>query len=400
MKKTLIFVFLLLALGSVVFASSLTFSMVPKDGTLYKEPIADPYAFVSRLSLQKALDTSLRPTHIRSAVKVFKDGNHVKTEYIDLPYQEEVVNEPDKYSTYLHMRMGLSASILRLRYEGEAVRSLDLELTLSGALNTIFNIYSNSNALEFDGTWFIGPSLRVNDWLTFKAGIHHFSGHYGDETLDRFYDTNQVDFSDNGKINADFASKDPEYDYYLNNLVEYVRDNYWIIGTSVDLPYGFRVYGEFEWPKADVWLRPFTSTPTGHKSGDGSELIQYIGGASEGFTDAQVANEIAIKNQGHYNALRCHAGLEFYYNIPKFGALFASADIQFHQDGQTKHMPGQYSPDNPWEKEYTIALGVELGQFVPGKNVRIELIYHDGRVSGTDFFYQRTKTVSIGASIS
>lgn len=400
MKRFICITFALLSCMAL-FASALSFTLIPSDGTLYREPLADPYAFVSRLSIQKATDPALRPAYLRASVKVYDGTDHLRTEYIDLPYDPEVISNPDKYSTYLHMRMGISASLLRLRYEGDSgIRSLDVELGLGAALNTIFNIFSNSNALDFDGTWFLGPAVRVNDMYTLKGGIHHFSGHYGDETLDRFYNNNQVDFSNGGKINADFDGKNPAYDYYLHNLVEYVRDNYWMVGASVDLPFGLRFYGEFEWPFKDVWLRPFTSTPTGHKSGLGTELIDYVGGASEGFTADQVANEIAIKSVGNYNALRFHIGLEYFYHIQAVGTLFVSTDIQFHQDGQTLHMPGKYSPDNPWEKEYTICTGLELGDIVPGKNVRFEFIYHDGRVSGTDFFYQRTKTVSFGFSVS
>lgn len=398
--KRLILSILVAVSFAALFAAGFSFTLAPSDGAMYREPLADPYSFVSRISIQKALDPDLRPAYVRAAVMVYKDGVHQTTQYMDLPYDYEVVNDPDTFSTYLHMRVGVTTSLVRLRYEGGVFESIDAEISAGAALNTIFNIFSNSNALDFDGTWFAGANVRFADKYLLRFGIHHFSGHYGDETLDKFYNTNQVDFSDNGKINADFEGKDPAFDYYIHNLVEYVRDNYWIVGASADLPYGFRTYCELEWPWKDVWLRPFSSTPLGHRNAEGRELMEYVGGSSEGFTEEQVANEMYLKSLGHYNALRFHAGIEFSYEIRKVGTLFLSADVQFHQDGQTKHRPGQYSPFNPWEKELTVSSGLDLGEFVPGRNVRIELIYHDGRVTGTDFFYQRIREVSIGMSIS
>lgn len=382
------------------------FDVIPSDGALYKEPLADPYAFVSRIHIQKALESDLRPTHIRSAVTVYNGTTQLPTQYINLPYDQGVIANPGEYSTYLHMRMGVSASLLRFRFEGEKIPSIDAEISIAGALNTIFNIFSNSNALEFDGTWFVGANTQVADKYLLRFGMHHFSGHYGDETLDLFYNNNLIDFNEfspngeSGKINSDFAGKNPSYDYYLHNLVEYVRDNYWIIGASADLPYGFRVYGEFEWPWAGVWLRPFSSNPIGHETQDGLPLIDYVGMSSEGFTEEQVTLEKQLKTGHGYNALRAHTGIEFRYSFKNVGTVFASFDIQFHQDGQTKHMPNSYSPDNPWEKEYSFVGGLELGDLVPGKNVRIEIGYHNGRVNGVNFFYQRSKVVSVGLSIS
>jgi len=399
MKRSACVVAVLILSLCLSFASGFEFEIVPAAGPLFKEPVADPYSFVSRIHIQKALDPNQRPTRIKAAVKIV-DGSSTTTDYIMLPVSDNMVADPDKYSNYLEMRLGTSASLARVRYDGnEKIPSIDAELTIGGALNTLFMIFNSSASLGFDGTWMAGASIRVGDVFTIRGGMHHFSGHYGDEILDDFYERNRVDFNNGRKINADFEGREEGKDYYIHNLVEYVRDNYWIVGASVDLPFGLRFYGELEWPFKDVWLRPFSSTPAGHNTQSGTPLLEYVGGSSEGFTEEQVQDELKRKTGTGYNALRAHVGFEFFFDISRAVSVFVSADLQFHQDGQTKHMPNSYSPDNPWEREFSVAGGVELGDVLPGRHVRIELGYHNGRVSTTDWFYQRCEIAYIGLSI-
>lgn len=398
--KRLLFVpvFFLFAL-CVVSASVFSFEAVPASGPLFKEPVADPYSFMTRIHIQKALNPDLRPTSIKAAVRIV-DGDSSRSDYIMLPVSDAMVSNPDKYSNYLEMRLGTAASLARFRYDGNgSFPSIDAEITVGGALNTLFMIFNSSASLGFDGTWMAGASIRVGDMFTVRGGMHHFSGHYGDEIIDSFYERNRIDFNDNRRINADFEGRESGKEYYLHNLVEYVRDNYWIVGASLDLPFGFRVYGEFEWPFGNVWLRPFSSTPAGHNTQDGTPLLEYVGGSSEGFTDEQVQDELRRKTGTGYNVLRAHVGAEFSFSISREVSCFLSMDIQFHQDGQTKHMPNEYSPDNPWDKEFSLVGGFELGDLVPGRYVRIEVGYHNGRVSTTDWFYQRSEVVFVGLSI-
>lgn len=76
---------------------------------------------------------------------------------------------------------------------------------------------------------------------------------------------------------------------------------------------------------------------------------------------------------------------------------FLAGDVQFHQDGKTLHKVGGYSNDNPWEKEFTIGGGLELGDVTSeGKTVRLEVHYHDGRIPATQWFCQRMKCFSVG----
>lgn len=405
MKKIALLLLSFVVCISFCFAGDFTFELVPDSGPLFKEPFADPYSFVSRIHAQKALNLDERLTKIKAAVEIVdsssgSETSSKKTDYIMLPVDDRFDLESDTYNTYLDMRLGVAVALARIRFDSEKFPSIDAELTLGGALNTLFMLYSSSASLGFDGTWMVGASVRVGDVVTLRGGMHHFSGHYGDEILDNFYSRNGVDFNDSRKINANFDGKEDGKEYYIHNLVEYVRDNSWIIGASVDLPFGLRFYGELEWPFKNVWLRPFSSTPAGHNTQDGISLIEYVGGASEGFTEEQIQKEIELKTGTGYNALRAHIGTEFSFDICKDVAAFISMDVQFHQDGQTKHMPNAYSPNNPWEWEFSVSGGVELGEFLNSRSIRIELGYHNGRVSTTNWFYQRCEVAYIGLAIS
>jgi hypothetical protein len=51
------------------------------------------------------------------------------------------------------------------------------------------NGFGKNYSLDYDGTFLVGGTLRFADLVTFRAGLHHFSGHYGDEILDQYYYT-------------------------------------------------------------------------------------------------------------------------------------------------------------------------------------------------------------------
>ena len=161
MKRPACVVAVLILSLCLSFASGFEFEIVPAAGPLFKEPVADPYSFVSRIHIQKALDPNQRPTRIKAAVKIV-DGSSTTTDYIMLPVSDNMVADPDKYSNYLEMRLGTSASLARVRYDGnEKIPSIDAELTIGGALNTLFMIFNSSASLGFDGTWMAGASIRV-----------------------------------------------------------------------------------------------------------------------------------------------------------------------------------------------------------------------------------------------
>lgn len=409
-RKTIILLFLLSALLPLFSDGLFSFQLV-SDEPLYEEGLADPYGYSSHLHLVMTTDSDNRPNRIDTIVIEHDPTGAAEDRafYALVPYDESGLKKSN--NKYVNMKTAISVGLLRVRFEGRNwIPSIDAELNLAGYINDLFNAFSGADCLDFDGSYFFGGSLRFADTVTFRFGLHHFSGHYGDEILEQFYSYNNVDFTssyggssylfDYAKTHSD---ADSSKEYYLAGLVEYVRDNSWLMGLSADLPWGFRVYGEAELPQNPSWLRPFIHVPADYRtkvSSDTITLIERIGN-NENIPSGQKETEEELKrtSDGTYKAWRIHFGLEWKINIG-FGAVFLAADLQFHQDGQTKHQIGAYSRDNPWEYEITAGGGLEIGDIIAGRTVRIEAYYHNGRVGATQWFYQRMSSVTVGLGIN
>lgn len=410
MKKTVINLLLLtLALLPAFSGSLFSFELVPGK-PLYTESASDPYSYTSHLYVLMATDSDKRPNKIE-AVVLEHDPSSSQADrafYALIPYDEEAQKE--KNNKYLNMKTAVSVGLFRVRFNGSGwIPAIDAELNLAGYINDLFTTFSGADCLDFDGSYFFGGSMRFADAVTIRFGLHHFSGHYGDEVLKRFYSNNGVDFTKvyNSSYIFDYAKSNPSADtskeYYLSALVEYVRDNSWLFSLSADLPWGLRIYGEAELPQNPSWLRPFAHVPADYStkvSSDTITLIERIGN-NENIPEEQKKAEEEMKRTsgGSYKAWRIHCGLEWKLDLG-FGTVFLSGDIQFHQDGQTKHQIGLYSKDNPWEVEITAGGGLEIGDAIDGRAVRIEAYYHNGRVSATQWFYQRMNSVTVGVGIN
>jgi hypothetical protein len=253
-----------------------------------------------------------------------------------------------------------------------------LELSLQGGMTTVFNAFGGNKTPGFQGMYFLGMNSRIANTISLRFGIHHFSGHYGDELLYDFYAANP-DLAP-GEINPGV-------------LLEYTRDNSWLAGISYEPSKHVRLYFEAELPQGAAWIRPAVHVPSNTLVPDTEDQYQkdHIA-AQEKIASASLPSS--------YKAWRLQLGTELRFELPSLGNLFATADVQFHQDGQTMHMPGMYSVDNPWETETTVGVGLELFQQFLGRNLRIECLYHCGRFPLLNFFYQRSDYVSIGLGIS
>lgn len=393
MKKVLTFALVL----AVCFSTFATINLT-KDGSLtldiynatplYEESASDPYAFATRLGYDICLDPACRPTSILCNVK--DKAGESSYEYLPIAIEGDYVNAENK--TYVSMKPAMTLSLLRFEYETDKCPKLQFEINLDGYINTVFNAWGRNHTLDFDGSYFIGGTFKALDKYALRVGIHHFSGHYGDEVLELLYSTNGIRFEDEGdpKIGkGDFEG------YTFVCPVEYVRDNSWFVSASADLPFGFRVYTGLEAPKKDTCLRPLAHCPAGYTVWDSYDLIERIGSDAddgEHVSKDQIKNEQTIKDSS-YKALRAELGFEWEYSFKEFG-VFASADLQLHQDGKTMHQLDGYKKDNKWDKEISLAAGVELYSVLPEKSLQIEVLYHQGRLSATQWFYQPSKTVS------
>lgn len=417
MKKIFLLFVLVAVAFAPLFAESLFSFRVLADAPLYKESSADPYAFNSHLTVLRALEEDKKPRTIRGVVVEHDSADDsYRAFYADMYYMDEAL-KPNK-NMYLHMKGGTSIGFFRTSFKGyEWVPKIDFELDLAGYINTVFNLFSKNEALSFDGSYFFGGSLRFGDMITLRAGMHHFSGHYGDEILDEYYAYNGVDFTSKAYAGTDYEGGalikyyqqlyggDSDKEYYLTAPVEYVRDNSWLLSIQADVIDGLRVYAETEIPMNPSWLRPLAHCPADYRNKieeeDRPTLISRIGGDADGaerVPPEQLEQQEALMRtaNGAYKALRIHFGAEYRYSF-SFGSAFVSFDVQLHQDGQSLHNLGTYSKDNPWETELTIGGGVEFPAFDSDNHVvRVEAFYHNGRVPTVQWFYQRMNYISVG----
>lgn len=399
MKKTLIFVFVLLAALSVFALDGLTFEIVNQT-PLFREPVADPYSFNSHVYLVAEPKTnssySFRTLVAENPIVRDLDDNVVPQDYgytyIDLPYKNGNSN------LLVNMKLAGNVNALHFTYQKENLPKLEAELNLAGSINTLFVLDGGNETLDFDGSFFVGGTVRYKDFLSVRAGIHHFSAHWGDESLEKFYEYNGIAPYEQSPVSVNNKT------YYYQGLIEYVRDNSWLLGVSVDLPENFRFCSEIEIPKNPSWLRPFIHTPAYYKnSGDdrnnntGSYRTAHVEGC---FDDAEIKNESELKKGAGYAALRIHASAEWRHDFKNIGTLVLAADVQAHQDGMTKHQIGAFSKKNPWEFEFTAGASFEFAKVLEGKkSFSIDAFYHDGRTPATQFFYRSGSFFYLGVGI-
>lgn len=407
MKKTIAIV-ALVCLCMVGFASGFHFSPVAST-PLYKESISDPYSMTSVVHLTQVApeDNDFRITGL-----VYEKDHPEKVFYDEFKYTDKYDNENVRNNDNLYINMKLSgqASLFRFRFDGaKFLPSLDLELNLAGYINTFFWLSGANDVLDYDGSYLLGASMRVADRVTVRAGLHHFSGHYGDETLENLYSFNQVDFKTGVIQNYTGAKAEAGKEYVLLSEVEYVRDNSYLLGISADVTKGLRIYGECELPKSDAWIRPFVTAPTDKEFPDMDRIAWGEFGYSEDDLigrDTKAEEKLLEKTrEDGYYALRVHGGAEYTFNF-KYVDFILSADVQAHQDGQVRNEEGKldfgaYKSTNPWEMEYTAGGALVLKDTVFGdKTLRLQAFYHVGRTPGTQWFYKNGSFVYVGFGLN
>lgn len=396
MKKTLLILVVMLLACASIFAG-LRFDTYSAD-PLYKESLTDDYGLTSSFKVDIVSDKNQAPWGIGV---ILKDQATGISSYQKLNYRDP----SSKTLLYFNMKAAMNAGLLRLSLTDSEDRNLvQVEANLGGSLNTVFCGFEKNDALGYDGTYFIGGTIRILDTISIRAGLHHFSGHYGDEMLDKLYLRNKINYAGS----PEFATVTVDgKNYYVSGLVEYVRDNSWLLGIRTDLPFGLEIHAQAELPKNPSWFRPLAHVPADYKNpvdGDSGRptLIDRIGGdAADGeqFSQAQLDEEQTLKRtaNGSYKGWRIQVGASFRYNFKKVGFIL-SGDVQFHQDGQTLHKVGGYDPKNPWEMECTVGGGVILKNTSDAMTCVINAQYHIGRFPLLNYFYQRTNYISVGVS--
>ncbi len=285
-------------------------------------------------------------------------------------YEDIPIFDGDKYideNLYARLKTGVDVGLFRLGlFHNEA----QMELAFSGSLNTIFQGFGGADNIGFDGIFFFGPQIKFFDRVTIKFGLQHYSGHYGDETIANYYETN---------------------DDVLRKTINYTRDNNLVFGLEAEIVKNLYIHAEATRPRLATWMGPSVHIPTWVIKPSNSLPLNPIN-ANEENVDAMVYPD-------SYKAWTIQTGLNYDLMVTKEIGIGLSGDIKLHQDGMTLHQINGYSEDNPWELELTIGGGITLKDQNSSHISRINFIYHDGRLPLLNYFYQRTSYISILAQI-
>jgi hypothetical protein len=365
------------------------------DEPLHDIYYADPWSASSRFQYMQV--DGYGPSSIRASVKRdqtspisnFPQATEAITNYTyvyqDIPFQTEGSD-----NLYYQMKIGFNLGLLRASWDGTSwLPPMAIELSVQGALNMVFNATGGTDMLGSDGIYFVGANAAIGNAITLRAGTHHFSGHYGDEILERLFT-----FGDNYDL---FDPETPDAPGHVVSILNYVRQDTLILGVSYKPSTWLRIYAEADIPPQQLkTIRPWVHVPqTTIDNKTGNEMEDRIG-SNEGNTGGRKAGD---EYGSEYRALRFASGIEFHIPIPFVGDFILAADMQFHQDGQTLHQVGSYSPDNPWDFEYNILIGQNLGRDVNGIRFTFEYIYHSGRFPLTNFFYFPCQYHSLGMGL-
>ena len=343
------------------FDGGLQFNLIDSD-SLYPEYAADPYSLSSGLKYFQVTDFEGIPQTILAS-----NGS----EYVEIPFAHYGADEYESHSGFYQIKGFVNLNAARLEYKN----IVKAEVSAAGGINSVFQAFGGTDTLGFDGIWRLSGTLRLFDVISLRYGMHHFSGHWGDETVD--------DLPKPG---------DADYVPYLR-LEEYVRASSHVFGVSADpLPWA-RLYFEAELPMKESWVRPGIHVPAGYQSPSGDDLAYHI------LSQEGLLEEIGSYDES-YKAWRLQGGAEFKWHLRDWGSLFLAGDFQLHQDGQTMHKVGSYDPANPWEYEYTIGGGFEYEKGFIGRKIRIEAYYHEGRFPLTNYFFLRSNYFSLGLAIN
>lgn len=353
MKRTLTCILLAMVLLASV-AAEPVFSWY-QSHPLYRDPVINSFSSTSTLNIISLLEG--QPRTVRFAKTGTDTYEDVKIYGNDTKFADETM--------YLQLRTGISAGFFRFA----PFDWLQAELTFQGGLNAVFQGFGGADNLGYDGIFFFGANMRLFNMVSLRAGLKHYSGHYGDETL----------------LNLTIPSG--------WNPIEYTRDNNLAVGLSVEPTPNIKVYAEVSKPMEKTWMHPAIHIPGWViKNVPSGGSLHDIEAGNEGIPTTTFADD--------YNAWIGNAGTELRLNFGRTGSLLLAFDVMAHQDGQTKHEVGGYDAENSWEFEYTVGLGVEFRDPESEGKAGVMVAYHDSRFPLLNYFYQRSRYVSVGLVIS
>jgi hypothetical protein len=353
-KKTIVLVVTLLLFSLAPLFSKVEFTLMPKS-PLFRGYLADPYGPSSKFHLLFAQTQASIPT----SALIVQGG-----QYEEIPF----TNEPQ--SSFYSLKAGANVGLLRLK-----VDFFQVEAFISGGLHTAFELHGDSDSLGYDGFYSFGINIMLWDIVTLKGGLHHFSGHWGDEML------------------LNLAQVNPTLEFWETTFLEYTRDNSWLLSIAIEPLSLLRLYSTIEIPMINAFVRPGAHTPfRNHYPGQSETNFHTYITAGEGTTTT-------IVYPPSYRALRIQTGAEVKVPLFSIGSLFLAGDFQFHQDGQTLHQINGYNKANRWEFTFSVGGGFEFNIDQVEPKTRLEIYYLNGRFPMLNYFTQRGHYLTVGIAI-
>lgn len=212
------------------------------------------------------------------------------------------------------------------------------------------------DSIGHDGIYFYGATLRVGDFMSMRIGNHHYCAHNGDAVFKSIQHSESTPFSE----------------FWV--MDKYIKADNVAIGLSLEPTSFLRVYGEYKFPPRSIGsYRPYMFAPKWKEPKRNKD-----------YPDS-------------YNARIVNVGVEVTYPIFKtLGKITIGYDLHMYEEGKVQYKLENgsvptFDDDAPWELEHNIRIAQELDT-----GISVEVAYHKGRAPLNNFFFQKTKYISVG----
>ena len=359
MKKKLALLSICFIFVLSVFAEGdFSFTFMPKN-TLYPNYYADQYSTDTTLGIIIMQDVHVNTDRVKVNSVKASDGRYENV-FLNTLMEEKWGED----NIFFQGRLGFNSSIMRFSYKD----IIATEFQAKAAFNTVFDAFGGTDLETFDGIVNFAVNVQLYDSIVLHAGLFHYSGHTGDETLENLtsYLSNIAEFDD---------------DYVVTNQLDYCNDNLRTVGLSVTPFNGLRLFSELQWLPKECAVGPKYICRNNQLSKSGHPQTQ-----TADYPD-------------YYKGYISISGIDYELKLSNDFALYVGTILKLHQNGQV-NTDYTYSPERSWEMEKGATIGLKGIQSGGGASTNLYISYYDGRFPGTVYFNLRVKYVQVGVVIS
>lgn len=359
---------------------------------LYKEPIADDWSFNFSAQSLSCISGGVNSVLVQTKYEEGRENcylnfDKVNGEYIET-YVHEMAHFSDSYAkSFIQLKPGISLGFLKLGFG---------DFTIEGNIRLGGNaVIENANVCDvfgFDGMYGYGVNFAYKNRICMHAGLHHFSGHIGDEVQLRVLESSD----EKDRSYMDRMQLSETEGGYINKFFEYVRQDSFILAVSWQPNNFLRIYSQADINLSDMnTIRPWILVPNGIMSTEepGSSLIERIGTAEDDIDSN--ASERAYKYSDNYKGFIFNFGIEFSKKLSNIGTLSLAYNCRINQEGQTYYQYNTYKDSNPWYFDHTVVASFAIKD----SPLCLEAKYHNGQFPLLNFVHVRDSYFSLGASI-